>query len=784
MVEVAATSSDLTYQLQRERTAAASFLTSKESEAGLQRYSKATDRSIAKYREQRDRLDSVPSATESSLQSIDRGLDNLASLRAQVLSGRTPLSSMAFGYRILIADLIAYREGIAQAEGVETEVADQIHGAASLVEASEHLGQQQVIVIRGIADGGLAPAARRAFDATSLGYTNAVEAIDTRGFTKWRTWMDESLSGTKELQAQGLEDDVERSSNDSKLPVSHGEWRKATSDRLSLLHSVQKRVDDDVLNTVDDRRTTLIWWAVIELTLVLVTLIGTVVVANRLGRSMIRQLRRLRNTAHEVAHERLPDVVSTLSEPGAMSGSSPEEIAKGAGNPVETEGRDDEIAEVGEAFNSVHHAAVRLAAEQAVSHERFAETLVGVARRGAQLTRVMTSELNSVQREELDPERMQVLFALDHLAIRMDRNAKSLLVLGGYGQGRVRTTGAPCTSVIYAGAQQIEQYERVSLGHVEPSLGIAARVVDDLAHLLAELMDNATRYSPPGKEIGVAAWRLWDRAVVQIVDEGVGIPPDKRAELNAELATPQADVGAVRSMGLQVVARLAARHDMTVELRASEGPGTIAEVSLPPTAVIDVSEGDVPESFAGASAATASPARPPRTEPGPVPAPRAPVAPPVRETPQDRVPRPAPPAPVPPPAPAPVRQREHRPSGDIASPPSSSVPSPAPAPEHREQLAGNEGTSRVAGVSKAGLPVRRRPGTEGGGESGAHGPSPASTSRPPARPKKAPAHRDSRQVSDVLAAYAQGINRSHRNRAGSADSSRNPKTSSASNDDS
>lgn len=466
----------------------------------------------------------------------------------------------------------------------------------------------------------------------------------------------------------------------------------------------------------------------------LLTLVGVVLVAVRLGRVMIRRLRYLRNAAHEVAHTGLPAVMSELSRPGALSGSTPEQVAQRTGNPVETTGGD-EIGEVGEAFNAVHHEAVRLAAEQARVHEQFAETLVRVARRGAQLTSVMVSELDTVQRDEADPERMKTLFALDHLAIRMERNTNNLLVLGGYGNARVRSADIGCSTVIVAAAQQIERFDRVSLGAIEAGIGIAARAVHDVAHILAELLDNATRFSPPDVQVGVAVWRLWDRAVVQIVDEGVGISAERRAVLNAALREPTSGIGDVRSMGLHVVARLAARHGIVVELRDSSGPGTIAEVTLPKGVLAEVSaEPDLPVENGFESPRTVI----------------------TRRKPKD------------------VRGRVGRPVGAGVAARAGGTAAPAPAPAPREEHGGQERTEGVdappaprarrsrlrasCGVSASGLPVRKRSAPQQWPVREKRG---GTEQRPGAgAPRPTPRRRDSRQVSDVLAAYAQGISRS------------------------
>ncbi|MFJ9412955.1 nitrate- and nitrite sensing domain-containing protein [Streptomyces sp. NPDC101227] len=778
-IEVAQTASDLTYRLQRERAEASIQVTSAQrSGERFGRLARATDESVTRYREKRAGLSSMPSATNATLQRIDKSLDRIASLRAQVRSGAGSLSSVAFGYRIVIADLVSFRDSIAQADGVNAEVADHIRAAAALSEAAEHAAQQEVAVLRALSDGGFTPASLQTFEATRLGYTDAYETVTAVGPGEWRTWMERTLSGPRATAAEKLAAEAARSAAGERLAISRTAWTDAMADRQELLQSVVLRADADLLDTVTEERTRLIWWAVSELAVTVLMLVAVLLIAVRLGRDLIRRLRDLRDAAHEVAHKRLPEEVRKLAQLGSAGRATPDEIARRAGTPL-VDLADDEMGEVGQAFNSVHYAAVRLAGEQAGSRDRFAATLVTVARRGARLNSALTAQLNRVQRDELDPKRMETLFALDHLAIRMEHNANNLLVLGGVGGGRVRPANAPCTSVIYAAAQQIEHYGRVSLGHVEPSITIAARVVDDIAHMLAELLDNATRFSPPDTQVGVGAWSLCDRAVLQIVDEGIGMPDARRTALNAELASPQADIGAVHTMGLQVVGRLAARHGIVVELRESSGPGTIVEVVLPK------------ELLAEPGTDTLVPVPPPHGAVGPAVArdhtgPNEGGAGQEPETARSHDEGSGAPEPAGRPRPAiPVR-----PQGSAGHLTTALRPRPAEHAEYAEDSApadraasAEQGAtapsrpgvrttgrapgsavpveSRIAGVSASGLPIRKRaaPG----------GPTPPTPVRQAAgerdaatRARKAPRRRDSRQVSDVLSAYAQGISRSTR----------------------
>ncbi|MEU1483334.1 nitrate- and nitrite sensing domain-containing protein [Streptomyces sp. NPDC005752] len=761
MVDAATGAGELTHQLQRERAAATALVSGQASSDAFRVRADATDASIARFRDRTGHLSGVPGNAQDALDRIDRFIDEMPALRAQVRSGSSTISALAFGYRIVIADLNGYRDGIAQADGVDADIADRIRAAAALSEASEHTAQQQVTVMRAQAAGGFTTASQRTFDASRLGYTESIGVMFDLGPGQWRTWLERTLSGAKALEARRLEDEIGRAGTGTDLTVTPKEWQKASNDRQTLLRSVEKRIDESVFTLVSDTRTTLMWTAGAEVALVVLTLVGAVVVAIRLGRVMIRRLHDLRNAAHEVAHTGLPAVMSELSQPGALSGATPEQVARRTGDPVTTTG-EDEIGEVGEAFNAVHHEAVRLAAQQAQIHEQFAETLVGVARRGAQLTAVMVSELDTVQRDEADPVRMRTLFALDHLAVRMERNTNNLLVLGGYGNARVRAADVGCSTVIVAAAQQIERFERVSLGAIEAGIGITARAVHDVAHILAELLDNATRFSPPDKQVGVAVWRLWDRAVVQVVDEGVGMTADRRAAHNAALLEPRAGIGDVRSMGLHVVARLAARHGIVVELRDSSGPGTIAEVTLPAKVLSLVAQeaapsqpgtlGSAPGGDRGNDVSYESPR--PITPPGQAGRrqPAATGAWPARNGASAGA--------------GAVGDRAQ--AGDDHAPGRTVVAAGAgrDGRDHSTPPGQEEPASRIAGVSSSGLPLRQRKTTQQwptlGKRDGADQRSGATA------PKPSPRRRDSRQVSDVLAAYAQGINRSTNPRGRSA----------------
>jgi hypothetical protein len=169
----------------------------------------------------------------------------------------------------------------------------------------------------------------------------------------------------------------------------------------------------------------------------------------------------------------------------------------------------------------------------------------------------------------------------------MRRNDENLLVLAGADSTRVQREPAALIDVLRAAQSEVEHYTRIEFGIVDRDIEVAAHAVNDLVHLVAELFDNATAFSPPDSHVVVEARRVGDRAVLYVEDRGIGITADQLADLNERLASPpQVDVAVSRMMGLVVVARLAGRHGVKVELRPAAERGTIADVTLPPAVLV------------------------------------------------------------------------------------------------------------------------------------------------------------------------------------------------------
>ncbi|WP_335986878.1 sensor histidine kinase [Glycomyces sp. MUSA5-2] len=317
-----------------------------------------------------------------------------------------------------------------------------------------------------------------------------------------------------------------------------------------------------------------------ESIIAIVALAIAFLIAFTIGRSVTRGLRDLSGSARQIAMVDLPQAVKRVDQQQGLGGLSPFEYAARTTPPMQVRG-DDELSEVGEAFNIVHREAIRVSAQQALLRYHVGAIFVRLARRGHSLTGRLTAELDAAEQNEQDPERLQRLFRLDHLASLIGRANDSLLVLGGSSAAKVRTTDASLDDVLIAAQSRIEYYTRIEAA-ADEGAWVKADHVDDVVQLLAELMDNATRYSESAAEI--TARVLTGKVIIQVRDHGIGIEPDRMERFNDRLRrdTP-VDLEAMQAMGLTVVGFLAGRHGIEVELRPSIGGGVVAEIAVPGT---------------------------------------------------------------------------------------------------------------------------------------------------------------------------------------------------------
>ncbi|MFH9831244.1 nitrate- and nitrite sensing domain-containing protein [Streptomyces sp. NPDC017201] len=315
--------------------------------------------------------------------------------------------------------------------------------------------------------------------------------------------------------------------------------------------------------------------AIVNAAIVIIALLAAFIIAGLMARQMSRSMRQLRTAAFGIAEQRLPMLVDQLSrtEPGRVD-------TRVQPIPINSQ---DEIGEVARAFDQVHREAVRLAAEQAMLRGNVNAIFTNLSRRNQSLIEGQLTLITDLENNEADPDQLESLFKLDHLATRMRRNGENLLVLAGEEPGRRWNQPVPLVDVLRAASSEVESYERIELTGV-PESEIHGQAVTDLVHLLAELLENATTFSSPQTKVRVTATRLPDgRVMVEIHDKGIGLTAEDFADINHKLANPPTvDAAVSQRMGLFVVGRLADRHGIRVQLRPSgEQAGTTSLVMLP-----------------------------------------------------------------------------------------------------------------------------------------------------------------------------------------------------------
>ncbi|MFH8932459.1 nitrate- and nitrite sensing domain-containing protein [Streptomyces pristinaespiralis] len=352
-------------------------------------------------------------------------------------------------------------------------------------------------------------------------------------------------------------------------------WMGAATAKFDGYTEIETDLVDRAVNEAaaisDDAKTD----AIVNGLIVVIALLTAFILAGLMARQMSRSMRQLRTAAFGIAEQRLPMLVDQLSrtEPGRVD-------TRVQPIPIDTQ---DEIGEVARAFDQVHREAVRLAAEQAMLRGNVNAIFTNLSQRNQSLIEGQLTLITDLENNEADPDQLENLFKLDHLATRMRRNGENLLILAGEEPGRRWNQPVPLVDVLRAASSEVESYERIELTGV-PETEIHGQAVTDLVHLLAELLENATTFSSPQTKVRVTATRLPDgRVMVEIHDKGIGLTAEDFADINHKLANPPTvDAAVSQRMGLFVVGRLADRHGIRVQLRPSgEQAGTTSLVMLP-----------------------------------------------------------------------------------------------------------------------------------------------------------------------------------------------------------
>ncbi|RCV49933.1 sensor histidine kinase [Marinitenerispora sediminis] len=518
----------------------------------------------------------------------------LPALRGSVSAGRLDRETALSRYTDLIDDIHLISDAIVMRLNDERSLTEGVL-ALQLMRARDYYSQADALLSGVIAAGAMTYEESAHFVHLTASYRDVLSDSERHLAPPVRARYDamredaEWIAVTRLSQAVVMREPVNGGGTpgrpagwNTEVPVGQREWDASSSAAAPLFHDV---VIAQVQSSIDSA-----WAAVRHRILVnvggsLVALVAgatAIVVALRSARRLTGRLQRLRADTLEVAETRLPDIVARAQ----------------GGRRVDVEAElaplsygDDEIGEVADAFNTAQRTAVRAAVKQAEIREGANRVFLGIAYRNQALVQRQLRLLDEIEYEEEDPRRLQKLFRLDHLATRGRRYADNLIILGGAPSARRWREHLPLVDVLRAAISETEDYQRVRLRSA-PKVWVRGVAVADVVHLVAELVENATQFSPAGAPVDVNSGRVPGGLAIDVEDRGLGMTDEAYTEADRTLAeAPEFDVMALPDeprLGLFVVARLAARHGVRVRLRPSPYGGTRATAILPEALLRDV----------------------------------------------------------------------------------------------------------------------------------------------------------------------------------------------------
>lgn len=523
----------------------------------------------------------LPDSLAPLVARIRTELAGLAALRQKVATAPDAvLSVVTFRYRSVISDLISYRQALGQVD-VSPATANGLRSVAALSEAIESASLLQVAAVRVMAAGRLTPAGQQEIVGADTGITEALQTFADLGPVEWPALLNSRLGGPQVLQAERLQSLLTRSQPGRELALGTDAqgWSAAVGARIDLMHAVEADLDADLLRAVTRERDAQRQAALIAVAVVGVLLLVVIVVGAAVARSLTRSLVRLQSDAIDVAQNRLPKMVNELDVYNADPVTVQRLLAVAA-EPIPADGAD-EVASVAAAFNKVTQSAVRLAGEQAATRAGVGAILVALSRRLQRRADGMMASLDLLEQDEHDPDRLASLFQLDHTATLIRRLIFNLRILAGGRGGTLRQDAVGLRDLLRAATAEIDHYPRVNAVAVDDGVQVDGEVAAELIHLLAELLDNATQFSPPDSAVEVEARHVGDQVHVQIRDEGVGMTPDGLEAARRRIAHPPMDHQTAERMGLPVVGMIAQRLGIRIEIRAEAHRGTRVDLTIP-----------------------------------------------------------------------------------------------------------------------------------------------------------------------------------------------------------
>ncbi|QCD54674.1 nitrate- and nitrite sensing domain-containing protein [Streptomyces hawaiiensis] len=551
--------------------------------AALRRSRTATDEAVGSIRENArnpDVRDAMGADTDERLTAVLDAFDGIESLRRSVEDGTVNRTQALDLYNRLVDPCYVLLANLHVVDNVELD--KQYRALVNLARARELLSREDALLGSALIVGRISHSEERDISdlvaQRTLMYDVNLPLLPVAERDRYQSFWKNASSAPLRV----AEEAAVSSGAGTPRGVSAKSWDSAAGNVLDELGTLNDQANDRYQDRVHPVAVGVIAKAVIAGALGLIALLVSLFLSVRVGRTLIRDLRQLRLDAHEASGVRLPSVMRRLS----------------AGEQVDVETEvprleydKNEMGEVGQALNTLQRAAVEAAVKQAELRAGVSEVFVNLARRSQVLLHKQLTLLDAMERRTEDTEELADLFRLDHLTTRMRRHAEGLVILSGAAPSRQWRKPVQLMDVVRAAVAEVEDYERIEVRRL-PRIAVTGPAVADLTHLVAELLENATVFSPPHTAVQVLGERVANGFTLEIHDRGLGMAAEALLDANLRLAeTPEFELSDTDRLGLFVVSRLAQRQNVRVSLQPSPYGGTTAVVFIPDALLTD----DVPD---------------------------------------------------------------------------------------------------------------------------------------------------------------------------------------------
>ncbi|MER7369130.1 sensor histidine kinase [Nonomuraea wenchangensis] len=570
-------SSDLSIQLQAERMRTAEALTTRELTDVLGAQRARTDRAVEDLRRAVAEAGGSAAADVSGpLSALWPALDRLGPVRADIDAGRGSRLAGLNAYNTIVDALFTVYARLLTVN--DLAIVQQATAVQNMGLAREYIAREQALVLMGIGRQRLSGSEVSAFTE----YAASRRFLHARGLAGLDVELRrpyERLFASDTFQTFIA---MEARIAQTGTPPTNGAAWTDTLDKLSAQLDRDARIASEALaaRTSDTASATVAQIAVAG-GVGLIAVLASIIISVRFGRRLAGELGGLRAAAVELSERRLPDLVARLRKGEDVDVKKEAKAIKVSGSA--------EITDVARAFGSVQRTAVNAAVGQAALRRGVGQVFLNLARRKQGLLHRQLALLDGMQRRTHDPDKLEELFRLDHLTTRMRRHAESLIVLSGSAPGRAWRKPVPVIDIVRAAVAEVEDYTRVEV-QAMPVSAFDGAAAADLTHLVAEIIENATIYSPPDTVVQVRGDQVSNGYAIEIEDKGLGLSTTEYAATNRMLANPpEFDLADSDRLGLFVVARLAERHGIKVMLRRSPFGGTVAIVLVPRSLVTEQS---------------------------------------------------------------------------------------------------------------------------------------------------------------------------------------------------